>query len=857
MKKTYLFGAAAVLVASSMSAAPITPDEALSRLGGSRFKAAGAPLKLVHTSQTETGEPSVYVFNRGVSSGYVVASADDMAYPVLGYSDNGSFDAGNIAPALAWWLGEYTRQIEYARNNHLPASASASPKAASDREAVAPMLKTHWDQGAPYNNQCPIYQTQRTYTGCVATAMAQVMNYWKYPEKGSGSVSYDASSIQKRLTLDFTKQSFDWENMADTYLPGQYTSEQANAVSYLMKACGYAVKMDYGIDSSGALAMLIRNGLVKYFQYDGNARYELRMYYSSDDWEKMIYDNIKNVGPVLYGGDSMLGGGHSFVCDGYDGQGYFHFNWGWAGMSNGYYSLNALNPQALGTGGGTGGGYNFTQDAVLGIQPPTGEPVKVVNPTLTAMGSLSGEIIDGVLKFSLADHALGYWVNYNASTLNVVMGARFESVENASAEPIIVPVSDMIRGVSAADGVTKAAITGCNLAESGLVDGTYKVSLMVLNHDYSKTEGEYIPVEAGWQPVQALYAFPDYVQVSKTGDNFNVANYATPRLKMTSGSVVGPLYFGCTSKFKFTVKNPYDFELTSGFAPTLYSPAAQTFAFIGESVLLTIPAKGEVTQELTTDLTAMSQSFTQIAEDTEFYLTFLDEDTYAVYSNDILVPVTMKANPGKPSVSLSSEIDVANAVKRTTAKEDIFTVSNPSEIEVSAGVKLDKGYFSYPVMAALCTMGAGGAANIITYSGKTVILDNAGDVCDFNATVAYPDADENTTYYILMTYGAGNQLYPIYGKKTAMLLFDPSLAGVSDVDMEDEDIMVVYDKSGGLVTAVSSNGIESIDAYTMDGNHVASATSTSTLILDGFDSGVVIVRVKDVAGNSRTVKIVR
>lgn len=398
----------ALVTVGTAVAAPLTPDEALSRIGGSGFKAPGMnQARLLHTVRTETGSPAVYVFDRGEGSGYMILGADDTAYPVLGYADSGSLDVESLPPALSWWLGEYARQIQYASEHGVTAPLSSRLRVAEDRDAIEPMIKTHWDQGTPYNNQCPQEGTKRTYTGCVATSMAQVMNYWKYPERGTGSISYDAATIQKRLSMDFSKQPFDWANMADSYNPGQYTVEQANAVSYLMKACGYSVKMDYGADSSGALAMLIRNALVKYFKYDGNALYTLRMYYSASDWEKLIYDNLKNVGPILYGGDSMLGGGHSFVCDGYDGNGYFHFNWGWAGMSNGYYTLNALNPQALGAGGGTGGGYNFTQDAVLGIQPPTGDPVVNTPPTLTSMGALTSQISDGVLTFALADHALG------------------------------------------------------------------------------------------------------------------------------------------------------------------------------------------------------------------------------------------------------------------------------------------------------------------------------------------------------------------------------------------------------------------------------------------------------------------
>ena len=173
------------------------------------------------------------------------------------------------------------------------------------------------------------------------------MNYWKYPERGKGTITYTASTIQKRLSMNFAAKAFDWANMLDRYEAGQYDDTQAGAVAYLMKACGYAVKMDYGTDSSGALAMNVANALTRYFDYDGNIDYQLRQYYSSTEWAEKMYANLRDVGPVIYGGGSMIGGGHSFICDGYSSDGYFHFNWGWTGMSNGYFKLEGLNPYAL------------------------------------------------------------------------------------------------------------------------------------------------------------------------------------------------------------------------------------------------------------------------------------------------------------------------------------------------------------------------------------------------------------------------------------------------------------------------------------------------------------------------------
>lgn len=269
--------------------------------------------------------------------------------------------------------------------------------------------------------------------------------------------------------------------MIDTYLPGQYTEAQADAVAYLMKAAGYSVKMDYAQDSSGALAMNIANGLRKYFNYDSNIFYTLREYYSATQWAQMIYDNLKNVGPLLYGGGSMLGGGHSFVCDGYDGNGYFHFNWGWSGMSDGYFSLDALNPSSLGSGGGGGGGYNFTQDAVFGIQPPTGKPTEDRPLAVTQMGSLFGQISGSTLAFGLFVQEGAAWVNYNPTDMKVQFGAIIEPLGETQGEKKFTLISDkrynIVPGYGADPNTMKPQV---NLNDLNLADGKYKFTIATI-----------------------------------------------------------------------------------------------------------------------------------------------------------------------------------------------------------------------------------------------------------------------------------------------------------------------------------------------------------------------------------------
>ena len=200
--------------------------------------------------------------------------------------------------------------------------------------------------------------------------MAQVMKYHNWPEKGVGSNSYSWNGTT--LSLDFSAITYDWGNMLDSYGTAA-TDAQKNAVATLMYSCGVSVNMNYSPSASGASSLYAARALVDNFNYDGSLQYLLREYYTLDDWEDEVYGSLAEGCPVLYGGQSS-NGGHEFVCDGYSQDGFFHFNWGWGGMSDGYFKLTSLNPGSQGIGGaGSGAGYNFGQDIIVGIKPFDGQ----------------------------------------------------------------------------------------------------------------------------------------------------------------------------------------------------------------------------------------------------------------------------------------------------------------------------------------------------------------------------------------------------------------------------------------------------------------------------------------------------
>lgn len=796
MKKTVL-SLTLGCIALGVNANPITPSEALQRLGGASHRLASATKgskgpKLVHTANTKSGSPAVYIFNRGDNNGYMVLSADDKAYPLLGYSDSGSFTAGDLNPQLEWWLSEYAAQIEYA-NAHPSSNSLASQlqqATRANREAIAPQIKTRWDQGAPYNNMAPKYGTERTYTGCVATAMAQVMNYFQYPEIGKGSISYDSESLGKRLSLNFGLRKFDWANMADTYLPGQYTEAEADAVAYLMKAAGYSVRMDYAQDSSGALAMYIRNGLFKYFDYDQNMHYDLRMYHSASEWDQMMYDNLKNVGPVIYGGGSMIGGGHSFICDGYDPEtGFFHFNWGWSSMSDGYFSLDALNPNDLGAGGGNGGGYNFTQDGVFGVQPPTGLPL-VERPTeIGQMGTLAAKVTDGVMQFTLTGEESAMWVNYNPSTLRLQVGAIIEPQGNTKGETLYKTISDVKFNLEPGYGVDPSKLaTTLNLADANLADGTYKVTAAAAFLDKNDA------IER-WQPMHECHGNYNYVVLKKQGEDYTVTITPPAELILEDESgIVGDLVYGCINKVHIKVTNPSDVELSKGFAPCFMAQTTDGgwgLIFLGESVFVSVKPGETVEKDWYTQLYALQQIQAPTA-DVQLQLGFFDESTYNFFlpnleGNSPGNPITLKKNPGVPKLELTSTSlgGVPQTEKLNGQNILVYPVTDPSNIDVTSRFKLVEGYFAYNVMACVTQYGDETGA-IYAMSGQPMFLQPSVRPTTFKTTVHYANADPTQLYQMMMAYVGPDGYYRLIGN--AATFFRVKSSGVNDLEQEEETV---------------------------------------------------------------------
>lgn len=346
-------------------------QEFVSSMNGQRGRKAtenrtNENLALVYETTDGAG---FYVFNIS-GGGWVITSNDDEAKKVLAYSEQGAFDMRFAPEAMKRWLNKYRKEIESAVRNSHEGNMSKSRKNLNRKKSegqysdIAPLIKTQWNQNEPYNLLCPLIDGKRTPTGCVATAMAQLMYYYQWPIAGIGRKSYDMgeNNIKHRIESDLYTHSYRWDLMAlktDDFT----TEEMKEAVAQLMYDAGVAIETIYSPEASSAYTTKIPNVMQKYFSYTKSS-YITKESMDEAEWIQNIYSELDAGYPVLYSGmDETINSGHQFICDGYqykDDNDYFHFNWGWGGVSDGYYTLSAV-----------GDTYHFctAQDAILFMRP--------------------------------------------------------------------------------------------------------------------------------------------------------------------------------------------------------------------------------------------------------------------------------------------------------------------------------------------------------------------------------------------------------------------------------------------------------------------------------------------------------
>jgi len=376
--------------------------------------ALGEPAIQTRSAETEEADRPYYIFNNENESGFVIISGSDLMREVIGYSANSSFsetDTEKLPENLRNWLAWISYATSYLEEH--PEAALTAADRRSVASPVAPLMQSKWDQGNPYNTYCPLIKdrgTQRYQTGCVATAIGQIVRYHLNKNqkvlKGIGQHEYKRD--RTTYSVDFSANTYDYKLMPLS-LTSSSTASEINEVSKLLYHIGVGVNMNYAEDGSGAFNFDGESLLKEHFGFNSNISYIKRAYYSYEEWNDLLLNEIQNGRPVLYGGNSEAGG-HSFVLEGVDQDGLFYINWGWGGLDDGYFDINLLNPQSLFTGQyASADGFAYYQDAIINICMEEGAGTKlsplIIDKTLTA--EIKGDSLhfDEIIFFNLSTQA--------------------------------------------------------------------------------------------------------------------------------------------------------------------------------------------------------------------------------------------------------------------------------------------------------------------------------------------------------------------------------------------------------------------------------------------------------------------
>ncbi len=716
-----------------------------SETGRQKAPAGDAPLRLAETSE------GYYAFTRGSDNGYVIVAADDRAAnSILGYACEGTLDPDNMPEAMKWWLSEYERQLSCAET--APVETNRVRAQLPTYAPIAPLITSRWDQTEPYNLQCPIYNgtTLPSYsgmqclTGCVATAWAQIMYYHKWPVQGSGSHSYKWTFNGEdlgTLSADFSQSIYNWDAMTDTYNSSS-SEESRNAVSQLMSDIGIASEMSYSPISSGAISLTSLQGLVEYFGYDVGAALIQRNYYGLEEWQDSIYASLAAGYPVYYGGQNSSAG-HAFVCDGYY-NGYFHINWGWSGISNGYFLLTALDPAMQGSGG-SDAGYNYGQEAATFIRKA--EAGSVPRMMMLCSGNFSTDTYNATRNTTVTFSS--NFFNEGITTVNITLGLKIVDAEGTET---YIDAASYTNQLPPTYGYNQFSM---KLTDFPTAEGTYKVYPAC--RDNSTGIWYEIPT-----PIQSTQR---YLIATVEGTNSIVFSYpsaATLQLEATA-TVDTPLYTGKTFKADVTITNSGEEYYNDIYVATV--PAGSlTIETLSNAVLVNLINGGSA--DVSFKLTAP-----ETAGDYELYVIGFD---YTFLSDPL--PITVTETPsGTTALSLASPITM-----------DYEGAVIADDLRFSAQVACTSGYYIDKLYAYIFP--EEGGTSITSFA--TDLYIGAGETQNVSFSGNFANAEVGKTYFLALYYQDSSSLKQIKSGDTGIsntMTFTIGMAsGINDTKGNDE-----------------------------------------------------------------------
>lgn len=778
-------------------------------------------------------QESYYVFPNANSKGFTIVSGDDRLPEIVGYSSQGSYDENNLPEGFVSFMKAYQNLYNKvnmgdseALKNLAEINAWRNKKNASAEtsSAVAPLLgNIEWDQTSPYNNMCPKYDSVHVAaTGCVATAMAQVMAYYKYPKQLKtdipGYVNRWNGIPMEIPTITREEGIYDWDNMLPKYnKEANATQQQKDAVAKLMYHCGAAVQMNYGPESGAAVSS---SKLAKYFGYDADLMMDLsRSSFTLDKWMQIIDTELAAGRPVLYGGQAS-DGGHQFICDGKDGEGLYHINWGWSGSQNGYFDLSLLNPEKGGTGSGSSTeGYNRLCSITIGIAPDNGvvdAPLATV-PDIKAMNY-------GFLETTTKDHrmnpdeAFDFWLDYGLGnqTYQAFSGYAALGILQKDGSYRIVSQKAHIN-VNPIPGEGMISIVDVNFH----VTDAFEVGTVTLCPLYSK-DGE------NWTLCDVPSSFPSVLlKVTKT--KMDVISPLTAQ-------VTGPekLETGAYGTFQVTLSNLSDLEYFGYIDVSFSDKEERVSAALARELYVSVPAHGSVTR-----------TFNLLPKQAgDFYL-WLDELSGGYNRNLVDAQKFMVDKGYEPTIYLVEA--------STNAEPELYETELAyygGKLVRAPRVNDDKAVFTYKIQndgpAATVTMGFAAANGDdpkprFMYAPEYVTLAGNGEVTTITKTVTPEEVGSHSICGNLIAF-SGYQLvdFPTYLSPYILYYVEP-IDNYNGFKMEPAMQMVYVSGLSAGVSHIEMDASGFWDVYTLSGQKVKRVAAGSDLQRLGLPAGIYVV----------------
>jgi len=765
-----------------------------------------------------------YIFNVG-NNGFVIVSGNDATKSILGYSSESAFSVNNIPANLQSWIDFYKSEIKYAIDAGLRSSVldSTTTSALSSTDSVKPLLgNIKWDQDNPYNYLCPYNKNtgEHAETGCIATAMAQIMKYYNWPVTGTGS-NKDKTAYYGTLSVTFNKTKYNWSHMLDSY-ELTTTGVQDTAVATLMYHCGVAANMDYNIAENGGSSAYLQdvgNALINNFGYSSNAQLYERNYFNSPQWDSLIKTELKAGRPIIYTG-STESISHAFLCDGYDTNDLFHINWGWGGYYNGYFELSALDYSSSGANK-TIDGFSQSQTILAGIQKS--------GTTLSVNYQL------GIYKDGMASLAPFFPVSIKDSVSFGVLNTGLNSFtgkfgiglfKNGVYQSLLAAVSS--NALPNYYGYFDDNKLSFNISLNGLYDGSYQLYAVYMPADSSS-----------WSIIKGTNNLNNYLNVVINNGTVTISGPVnTPDLSLTQPLVLsGKAYNNRTAKFNLVVKNAGT-EFYSNLGIYIYSPSDTSAHQYVDYGTVCIPADATDSFTIDGNISCAAGNYYAVAV----------YDTTNSFSTDAFSPIgpanynpiviNILAEPATPVLKLNGKITLS--CDTIVYRNEIFTLN--------ANITNTGGYFDSELVAFVFP--PTGGASVSYLDPKTVYIDQ-GETQFVTLTGSL--SIDSGSYIIGLCYKDSDSYEYISPKDSDFLylkLIDlPSQNVVSDTSSI--NIEIYPNPVTSVLNIQTSLVIKQIEVIDLFGRILRKRANTSSLNISSLQSGIYVLRIETDQGKKK------